>query len=261
MTAGGLAGIFSWVFTYPQDVIKSRLQADGWGRGQQYRGSLHCLQASPATEGRSFLVRGIGSTIIRAFPMNAVTFWVYKHIMNTYSQEDSHEDLDTLETVSQRRGVGGQDLERMRQYQRVSTLATDGPSIICVQEPLVSPVSQTRLYPEQMLWAMQCPPTSALRKHEEKVAQAQARVEQEESFSNYCNFNQFTQRSPLDDLYNEPSVLAPDMDLACPSLLCDPRQLERRRHQITTRDFLLPTNLLANMKTSDRIYGFYYIVA
>ena len=106
MTAGGLAGIFSWVFTYPQDVIKSRLQADGWGRGQQYRGSLHCLQASLASEGRSFLVRGIGSTIIRAFPMNAVTFWVYKHIMNTYSQEDSHEDLDTLETVSQRRGVG-----------------------------------------------------------------------------------------------------------------------------------------------------------
>ena len=30
---------------------------------------------------------------------------------------------------------------------------------------------------------------------------------------------------------------------------------------ITTRDFLLPSNLLANMKTSDRIYGFYYIVA
>ena len=262
LTAGGLAGIFSWVFTYPQDVIKSRLQADGWGRGQQYRGSLHCLQASLASEGRSFLVRGIGSTIIRAFPMNAVTFWVYKQIMNTYGQEDSHEDLDTLETVSQRRGLGGQDLERMRQYQRVSTLATDGPSIICVQEPLVSPVSQTRLYPEQMLWA--CPPSSALH-HEERMARAQARVEEEESFSNYCNFNQFTQMSPLDDLYNEPSVLAPEAecghDLVCPSLLCDPRQNEQRRHQITTRDFLLPTNLLANMKTSDRIYGFYYIVA
>ena len=255
LTAGGLAGIFSWVFTYPQDVIKSRLQADGWGRDQQYRGSLHCLRVSLASEGRSFLLRGIGSTVIRAFPMNAVTFWVYKYIMNTYGQENSHDDLDTLETVTQKRGgLGGQDLERMQQYQRVSTLATDGPSIICVQvlmmmmmmimrlmslicvqEPLVSPLSQTRLYPEQMLWAATASSAPLL---EERMARAQARLQEEDSFSNYCNFNQFTQSSPLDDLYNAPEVLAAEGagdSVACPSLLCDRGQNETRRHQITTR--------------------------
>merc|ERR1711872_1158024 len=60
--AGGMAGIFSWIFTYPQDVIKSRLQADGWGRRQKFRGPMHCLKYSVTTEGVSCLVRGVGST-------------------------------------------------------------------------------------------------------------------------------------------------------------------------------------------------------
>ena len=62
--AGGFAGIFSWVTTYPQveryniiaswrswkcskqDVIKSRVQGDGWGEAARYRGSWHCLKLS-----------------------------------------------------------------------------------------------------------------------------------------------------------------------------------------------------------------------
>ena len=35
--AGGIAGINSWIFTYPIDVLKSRLQADTFGPGAQYR--------------------------------------------------------------------------------------------------------------------------------------------------------------------------------------------------------------------------------
>merc|ERR1711872_242877 len=80
LTAGGMAGIFSWIFTYPQDVIKSRLQADGFGPNQQYSSTRHCIQASLEAEGYSCLTRGVGSTIIRAFPMNAVTFGVYSYI-------------------------------------------------------------------------------------------------------------------------------------------------------------------------------------
>ena len=45
----------------------------------------------------------------------------------------------------------------------MSTLATDGPNILTIQEPLVSSISYTRMYPEQMLWA--CTET---RKHEEE---------------------------------------------------------------------------------------------
>jgi solute carrier family 25 carnitine/acylcarnitine transporter 20/29 len=41
---GGVAGVVSWVVTYPQDVIKSRLQADSFGSDRKYQGPLHCLQ-------------------------------------------------------------------------------------------------------------------------------------------------------------------------------------------------------------------------
>ena len=46
VSAGGMAGICSWVTTYPQDVIKSRVQGDGWGRHQRYHGPRHCLRVS-----------------------------------------------------------------------------------------------------------------------------------------------------------------------------------------------------------------------
>ena len=260
--AGGMAGIFSWIFTYPQDVIKSRLQADGWGQAQEYRGASHCLHTSVANEGLSCLVRGIGSTVIRAFPMNAVTFGVYSYIMKTYGDEEE-DSYDTMKKVNDQ-------WDDTLQSQKVSTLATDGPNIVFVQEPMISPISQARLYPEQMLWA--CPGATS----DDDKWQTMEKMIHDGSFSNYCNFNLFTQRSPLDDLYNEPEVLPSnntannfhamthechdEHHLSCPSLLCSSHQMQNRRH-ITTKDFLLPTNLLSTMKTKDRIYGFYYIVA
>lgn len=71
LLAGGAAGTLSWVITYPVDVVKSRVQADGVGR---YSGALHCLRTSLAAEGPAFLFRGLSSTVLRAFPTNAATF-------------------------------------------------------------------------------------------------------------------------------------------------------------------------------------------
>lgn len=72
MMAGGMSGIFSWVFTYPLDVVKSRVQADCSGR---YRGALHCFLLSYHTDGLPSFFRGLSSTIIRAFPTNAAVFF------------------------------------------------------------------------------------------------------------------------------------------------------------------------------------------
>ena len=64
--AGGLSGIVSWVFTYPQDVIKSRIQADDiCPKNRAYRNAYHCLKVSIKNEGYGMMVRGIGSTVIR----------------------------------------------------------------------------------------------------------------------------------------------------------------------------------------------------
>jgi len=79
--AGGVAGICSWITTYPQDVIKSRVQGDGWGAEARYTSPLQCLRESLAKEGYSVLYRGFGSSVYRAFLVNAVVLGVYNLVM------------------------------------------------------------------------------------------------------------------------------------------------------------------------------------
>lgn len=76
LLAGGLSGTLSWVITYPIDVVKSRLQADGCGGVYKYTGFMDCLKKSITSEGYGVLTRGLTSTILRAFPTNAATFTV-----------------------------------------------------------------------------------------------------------------------------------------------------------------------------------------
>ncbi|XP_039258875.1 mitochondrial basic amino acids transporter-like [Styela clava] len=75
MLSGGIAGILSWVITYPFDVLKSRLQADHF-ENSKYKGTIDCLKKGIEKEGPRLLYRGLNSTIIRAFPVNAATFAV-----------------------------------------------------------------------------------------------------------------------------------------------------------------------------------------
>ena len=84
--AGGVAGMLSWALTYPQDVIKSRMQADATNK---YRGVAHCLKASLAAEGGMVLWRGLGSALIRAFPLNAITLGVHRIVLNHFQGDDS----------------------------------------------------------------------------------------------------------------------------------------------------------------------------
>uniref|UniRef100_A0A3B5LGJ0 Uncharacterized protein n=1 Tax=Xiphophorus couchianus TaxID=32473 RepID=A0A3B5LGJ0_9TELE len=72
--SGGMAGIASWIVTYPADVIKSRLQADGVGRVNQYSSIADCVRQSVRKEGYMVFTRGLTSTVLRAFPVNAATF-------------------------------------------------------------------------------------------------------------------------------------------------------------------------------------------
>ncbi|KOC70144.1 Mitochondrial carnitine/acylcarnitine carrier protein CACL [Habropoda laboriosa] len=83
LLAGGLAGTASWVISYPLDVVKSRIQANG----NRYAGVIDCLKRSVMTEGYSCLYRGLSSTILRAFPTNAVTFTVVAWTFRLLGQE------------------------------------------------------------------------------------------------------------------------------------------------------------------------------
>lgn len=72
--AGGFSGISAWVVTYPVDVVKSRLQVDGVAGKMEYSGMVDCFRKSYHAEGPRVFVKGLNSTMLRAFPVNAATF-------------------------------------------------------------------------------------------------------------------------------------------------------------------------------------------
>ncbi|XP_062407447.1 mitochondrial basic amino acids transporter-like [Sardina pilchardus] len=72
--AGGTSGVTCWLSTYPVDVIKTRFQADGVGGVYRYSSIMDCVRKSVASEGWMVFTRGLTSTLLRAFPVNAATF-------------------------------------------------------------------------------------------------------------------------------------------------------------------------------------------
>lgn len=87
LMAGGFAGTFSWIISFPIDVVKSRLQVDGMDGKPKYTGAMDCLRKSVAAEGWTFLTRGLNSTLIRAFPMNAVCFFVVTYTLKYFENK------------------------------------------------------------------------------------------------------------------------------------------------------------------------------
>lgn len=74
---GGLAGEALWLSSYPFDVVKSKMQCDGFGAEQQFRSMRDCFQKTYAAEGFVGFWRGLGPTLLRAMPVSAGTFAVY----------------------------------------------------------------------------------------------------------------------------------------------------------------------------------------
>ncbi|KAL2462684.1 Mitochondrial arginine transporter BAC2 [Forsythia ovata] len=78
LTAGGLAGVASWICCYPLDVIKTRIQAQSYSSQPKSMGIGECFRRSVKEEGYSFLWRGLGTTVARAFIVNGVIFTAYE---------------------------------------------------------------------------------------------------------------------------------------------------------------------------------------
>ncbi|BFZ58915.1 Mitochondrial carrier protein ymc2 [Savitreella phatthalungensis] len=76
---GAAAGYSMWLTSYPVDVVKSRLQTDGFGAAQKYRNSFDCFRQTLAREGARAFVRGFTPVLIRAAPANAATFLCYEY--------------------------------------------------------------------------------------------------------------------------------------------------------------------------------------
>jgi len=77
---GAAAGYTLWAVIYPIDVIKSRMQTDGFSPsdGQKYRSALHCVRTVWKAEGFSGFTRGLGPTLIRSPFANGATFFGFE---------------------------------------------------------------------------------------------------------------------------------------------------------------------------------------
>uniref|UniRef100_A0A1I7XNB2 Mitochondrial carrier protein n=1 Tax=Heterorhabditis bacteriophora TaxID=37862 RepID=A0A1I7XNB2_HETBA len=77
----GGAGMLSWLFNYPTDVVKTRFQAN-----ESYKNYWECIRTTYAEGGIRMFYVGLGSTLIRAFPSNAATFftveWTYRLLLD-----------------------------------------------------------------------------------------------------------------------------------------------------------------------------------
>lgn len=80
-TYGGLAGEALWLSSYPFDVVKSKMQSDGFGAERKYASMRDCFAKTYAQEGAMGFWKGIGPTLLRAMPVSAGTFAVVEMTM------------------------------------------------------------------------------------------------------------------------------------------------------------------------------------
>jgi hypothetical protein len=74
--SGGLAGISALSVTYPTDLIRRRLQMQGFDKAvPQYNGIIDCARKIIHQEGIMGLYRGLGAGYLKVFPTLAIQFW------------------------------------------------------------------------------------------------------------------------------------------------------------------------------------------
>lgn len=85
LIAGGLAGSVSWICIYPFDVIKSYVQTATDVASTDSRGKIVKPLSTIGTalmlykqHGFSVFTRGMGITVARAFPVNAIVFYLHE---------------------------------------------------------------------------------------------------------------------------------------------------------------------------------------
>ncbi|ESK90703.1 mitochondrial carnitine acylcarnitine carrier protein cacl [Moniliophthora roreri MCA 2997] len=107
LIAGGIAGIAGWIFTFPMDVVKTRIQANDGCMYlpapnttahnpstslikpstvvNPYRNTISTMVNSYRAEGMSVFFRGLAPTLLRAIPVNMATFAMFEAVAHALS--------------------------------------------------------------------------------------------------------------------------------------------------------------------------------
>jgi solute carrier family 25 (mitochondrial carnitine/acylcarnitine transporter), member 20/29 len=81
--AGGSSGCLTWAIVYPVDVIKTRIQTSPLDTPVSFLGAGRQLVAQ---HGWRVMFRGLGITLVRAFPVNGTVFPVYEWTLKKISE-------------------------------------------------------------------------------------------------------------------------------------------------------------------------------
>lgn len=87
--AGGLAGMLCWFVSYPQDIIKTRLQLNSYyKRNSRFDGGFtKCARDIYKTDGWNGFFRGLTPCLIRAYVANAIGFYIYEEVKSVIRRE------------------------------------------------------------------------------------------------------------------------------------------------------------------------------
>lgn len=131
LVAGGLAGTTSVVATYPLDLVRTRLAAQGHGHEKRYRNILHAFQTILKNEGgilSGCLYKGLPPTVMGIAPYIGLNFAVYETL----------KDLVLGHFIVMARGV---ELKRMDKDKELPV------SVRLLCGGLAGAISQTITYP------------------------------------------------------------------------------------------------------------------
>ncbi|BCS18286.1 uncharacterized protein APUU_11114S [Aspergillus puulaauensis] len=79
-SCGAITGLVLWSVNYPFDVVKSKMQADGFGAGRRYVNLRDVVRQTWRVEGVKGFFRGLGPTLFRAVPVSGGTFVVVEQV-------------------------------------------------------------------------------------------------------------------------------------------------------------------------------------
>lgn len=82
MVYGGVASCVAEVITMPVDVVKTRLQMDGYSKTKVYSGSLDCATKLLRAEGPTALFKGLPPALLRQSTYGSLRYGLYAPIRN-----------------------------------------------------------------------------------------------------------------------------------------------------------------------------------
>uniref|UniRef100_A0A061S862 Mitochondrial carrier n=2 Tax=Tetraselmis sp. GSL018 TaxID=582737 RepID=A0A061S862_9CHLO len=78
---GAASKLAASLITYPQQVIRSRLQQRSSRYAMRYRTAWSAIRVTLRREGIAGLYKGLAPSMLRVMPSSAITFLVYEKVM------------------------------------------------------------------------------------------------------------------------------------------------------------------------------------